>query len=73
MKQPSKERGCDGKMNLGDTVDRAVIGAIRMSQKHGKQYGLYKCPHCGGHHLTTKLGKQDQYEPLVYVTEGASE
>lgn len=62
---PSKERGCDGKINLGlEFIKRAD----RLSRKHGKQYGVYKCPHCGGAHLTTKLKPPLNYPPLIHVT-----
>jgi hypothetical protein len=63
-KLPSIERGCNGKANLGRTYAKQ---ADRMAAKHGKQYGVYHCPHCGGNHLTTKLEKADQYEPLIYT------
>lgn len=63
---PSVERGCTGKANLGRDY---VKYADRMSVKHGKQYGVYRCPHCGGTHLTTKLDIAAKYfEPLLYAT-----
>lgn len=62
---PSVERGCDGKANLGRHYARQ---ADRLSQKHGKQYGVYRCPHCGGTHLTTKLENAGRYAPLLHVT-----
>lgn len=62
---PSEERGCEGKANLGRSF---VKSADRLAAKHGKQFGVYKCPHCGGAHITTKLYKADQYAPLLYVT-----
>ena len=65
MKSPSKERGCDGKANIGSSYERA---AEILAHKHGKRYGVYRCPHCGGHHLTTKLDKRGEYAPLLYVT-----
>lgn len=65
MKQPSLERGCSGKSNLGRSY---VKQADRFSRKHGKQYGVYRCPHCGGAHLTTKLDNADQYQPLLHIT-----
>jgi hypothetical protein len=65
MKQPSKERGCNGKMKLGKQPRRK---ARQMSTKHGKQFGVYKCPHCKSHHLTTKIENVENYKPLVYVT-----
>jgi hypothetical protein len=39
-----------------------------LASKHGKKYGAYRCHHCGGHHLTTKLENRKDYAPLVYVT-----
>lgn len=64
MKKPSKERGCEGKMNLGSSYAQQ---ADKMSEKHGKAFGVYRCPHCQGTHLTTKLEKRDDYEPLLYI------
>lgn len=65
-KQPSLERGCLGKANLGRNFVRQ---ADRISRKRNKRYGVYRCPHCGGAHLTTKLDKQDQYMfPLLHIT-----
>jgi hypothetical protein len=64
-RQPSKERGCDGKTNLGR---KYKASANKLAAKHGKRYGVYACPHCGGTHLTTKLDHIDRYEPLLYVT-----
>jgi len=63
-KEPSKERGCLGKMRLkaGNMKSKAL------AQCHCKQYGIYDCPHCKGYHLTTKLGNKAKYQPLVYVT-----
>lgn len=69
MKTPSKERGCDGKTNIGSSYDRA---AEMLAHRHGKRYGVYRCPHCGGHHLTTKLEKSGEYAPLLYVTSNPS-
>jgi hypothetical protein len=62
---PSFERGCQGKSNLGR---RYQANADRLARRHGKRYGVYQCPHCGGTHLTTKLQNTDLYEPLLYVT-----
>lgn len=62
---PSVERGCTGKANLGRDYERQ---AERLSAKHGKQYGVYRCPHCKGTHLTTKLDIAAKYfEPLLYA------
>jgi hypothetical protein len=65
-RQPSQERGCDGKANLGR---RYQANADRIALRHGKRYGVYRCPHCGGTHLTTRLDNADQYKPLLYVTQ----
>jgi hypothetical protein len=65
MKLPSQERGCHGKTNLGRSYAKQ---ADKLARKHGKRYGVYQCPHCNGYHLTTKLDKADQYEPLKYTT-----
>jgi hypothetical protein len=62
---PSQERGCAGKANLGRSYQRQ---AARLAAKHGKRYGVYACPHCGGTHLTTKLENAGLYAPLLYVT-----
>ena len=66
MRQPSKERGCDGKMKLGKNPFKK---ARKMAIKHGKKYGVYNCRYCLGQHLTTKLKTKDEYAPLVYITE----
>ena len=65
IRQPSQERGCSGKANLGR---RFQANADRLAQRHGKRYGVYRCPHCGGTHLTTKRDNADQYAPLLHVT-----
>jgi hypothetical protein len=67
--KPSKQRGCEGKANLGRSY---VKQADKMSIKHGKQYGVYRCPHCEGTHLTTKLDKAGMYVELLYRTTGAN-
>jgi hypothetical protein len=54
-----------GKANLGRRYQQA---ADRLAAKHSKHYGVYRCPHCGGAHLTTKLENAELYEPLLYVT-----
>ncbi len=64
-RQPSQERGCNGKANLGRKYQKS---ANKLAERHGKRYGVYLCPHCDGFHLTTKLQNADQYEPLLYVT-----
>jgi rubrerythrin len=65
MKQPSLERVCAGKTNLGR---RYAEYAERLKTEYGKDYGVYRCPYCGGTHLTTKLINQENYEPLLYST-----
>jgi len=67
MKQCSKERGCDGKTNLGSSEGSAIASAIRMSEKHKKAYLVYKCPHCNGHHLTAKIENKNNYANPVYI------
>lgn len=62
---PSVERGCSGKTNLGRSYAKQ---ADNLATKHGKKYGVYHCPHCGGTHLTTKLDKSETYAPLIYTT-----
>ena len=64
LRIPSKDRGCEGKLQLGEKYRPQ---ADRMSRKHGKAFGVYRCPHCGGTHLTTKIDKADEYEPLLYI------
>lgn len=66
MKAPSFERGCSGKSNLG--WSSFIKNADHFSKKHGKQYGVYRCPHCKGTHLTTKLTNRGMYPPLLYIT-----
>jgi hypothetical protein len=66
LKQPSFERGCVNKTNLGRNYKK---NADKLAAKHGKQYGVYHCPHCKGCHLTTKLLHEHLYtEALVYKT-----
>lgn len=65
MKLPSLERGCVGKTNLGSDYETQ---ARRFAKKHGKRYGVYHCPHCGGTHLTTKLENRDSYAELLFIT-----
>jgi len=67
-KECSKERGCQGKTNLGGNLITASRYADALQREHGKNYGIYLCPHCGGHHLTTKLDKRDEYRELLYAT-----
>jgi len=65
MKTPSLERGCIGKSNLGRSYK---IQADRLSEKHGKKFGVYQCVHCLGFHVTTKIENKDLYAPLLYIT-----
>tara|TARA_B110000879_G_C11169248_1_gene512737 strand:+ start:1459 stop:1659 length:201 start_codon:yes stop_codon:yes gene_type:complete len=65
--KPTKARGCTGKINLGRRYRRQVD---KLSLKHGHRLGVYQCPHCSGHHTTTKLEVNGQYaKKLLYVTE----
>jgi len=64
LRVPSEERGCKGKIQLGKKYRQQ---ADRMSRKHKKSFGVYRCPHCEGAHLTTKLEKANEYEPLIYI------
>lgn len=64
-RQPSKARGCDGKANLGENYREQ---AEKFAERHGKIYGVYRCPHCEGTHMTTRLEKREDYTPLLYVT-----
>ena len=66
MKIPSKQRGCDGKTNLGHSHYQRT--ADKFALKYGKRYGVYKCPHCGGTHLTTILTKPKGFPKLIYIT-----
>lgn len=65
MQRPSKERGCTGKANLGSGYKHQ---AESFALKHGKKYAVYRCPHCGGTHMTTKLSNIEQYRSPLYVT-----
>ena len=65
MRQPSYERGCQGKANLGNKNYKK--SADKLSKKHGKNYSVYQCPHCGGTHLTTKI-IDGSYAPILYTT-----
>lgn len=68
MKQPSIERGCQSKARLGSKD--YILSANKLAAKHQKRYGVYRCPHCNGAHLTTKLDNNSlsKYSPLLYVT-----
>ena len=64
-RQPSAARGCLGKANLGsDYVD--YVNSL--TERYGKVYGIYACPHCGGTHATTKLENAGNYAELLYVS-----
>lgn len=67
---PSVERGCDGKKNLGRSYAKQTD---RLAAKHGKKYGVYRCPHCQGTHLTTKLDQSENYAPLIHISEAKVE
>jgi len=63
---PSKERGCQGKTKLGR---RYKHEADKLSAKWKKRYGVYRCPHCGDAHLTTKFRKSAEYQTeMLYTT-----
>ena len=62
---PSKERGCDGKANLGSTSYKK--SADKLSKKHGKQFSVYRCPYYQGTHLTTKP-VDGTYAEILYQT-----
>lgn len=66
MRRCSIERGCIGKTDLGSNY-KAYADSLAV--KHKKVYGVYLCPHCGGHHLTTKLFKRSLYGELLYTTD----
>jgi len=66
VRSPSIERGCDGKTNLGRHYAKQ---ADKLAAKHGKTFGVYDCPHCGGTHITTKLDKSESYAPLLHTTQ----
>jgi hypothetical protein len=70
VRLPSVERGCNGKTNLGRSYAKQ---ADKLAAKHGKKYGVYRCPHCGGTHLTTKLDKSEVYAPLIHISEPNAE
>ncbi len=63
---PSRDRGCAGKTNLGRAYKKQ---ADKLSEKHGKKYGVYSCSYCGGTHLTTKINKACMYAKLLYISE----
>jgi hypothetical protein len=52
-------------MSLSESPHRK---AQELAKKHGKDFGVYRCPHCDCYHLTSKLDKQDQYSQLEYQT-----
>gem|GEM_PF-3541938 len=66
VRLPSVERGCNGKTNLGRSYAKQ---ADRLAAKHGKKYGVYRCPHCDGTHITTKLDNSENYAPLIHISE----
>ena len=70
VRLPSVERGCNGKTNIGRSY---VKQAGKLASKHGKKYGVYRCPHCGGTHLTTKIEKSERYAPLIHISEPNSQ
>lgn len=63
---PSREHGCTGKANLGSNYEKQ---AEQFAAKYGKTYGVYRCPHCQGTHLTTHPSIAAKYfEALIYTT-----
>jgi len=66
-KIPSKERGCDGKIDISGKYTRRVES---FAKKYGRPFGAYRCPHCNGVHLTSKLSpsKRRQYGLLLYIS-----
>ena len=69
-KEPSEERGCALKADLGSQYKKQ---ADKFSLKWGKQFAVYACPHCGGKHMTTKIDKIADYAlPVLYITPGGS-
>lgn len=67
QRQCSVERGCRNKIWISRKNYRS--DANRMAKKHGKQYGVYECPHCKRLHLTTKVDLDGQWTtPLIYIT-----
>jgi hypothetical protein len=65
VKVPSIERGCSGKARMGSDF-KAYADELALC--HGKQYAVYRCPHCGDTHCTTKISGCDKYPPVLYVT-----
>lgn len=65
-KLPSKERGCDFKIDLGRNFAKE---ADKLSRKWKKKYAVYRCPHCGKTHLTTKTRNPDKYDTeILHIT-----
>jgi len=65
-RQPSLERGCQGKANLGNKNYKK--SAEKFSWKHGKAFSVYRCPYCWGTHLTTKpVSDLDGYATVLYT------
>ena len=62
---PSIERGCTKKINIGRCY---VTHSERLAYKHGKRFGVYHCPHCGGYHMTSKVEGSEVYGGLLYIT-----
>lgn len=64
--KPSVENGCIKKVNHGEHFKKS---ADKLSRKYGISYGVYRCPHCGGTHLTSKFNKLNKYyEPFIHVS-----
>lgn len=67
MKKPSEERGCLGKATLSSANYKEQ--ADKLAKIHNKQFICYKCPHCEGVHLTTKIQNASKYDPPLHLTE----
>lgn len=58
---------CAGK-NRYSTYDRAVAVAVcrtESSRDAPEALGIYRCPHCDGFHLTSKIHGQDKRWPVI--------
>ena len=68
MRQPSYERGCQGKANLGNKNYKK--SADWLSKKHGRIILSTNVLTEGGTHLTTKI-IDGSYAPILYTTGNA--
>jgi hypothetical protein len=67
MKEPSRQRGCEGKTNLEGYYKEA---SEKFAKIHNKTYHVYRCPHCEGTHMTTKPLEDGAYKSVFYTTTG---